>query len=78
MSSTYRCPTDSEPVLIGSPGFITGCGRTFTAEPDFEDLVDCPHCGIWFESAQGAESPAGFSGGAVGGRSGDDNKRSGP
>jgi hypothetical protein len=27
---------------------IVGCGRTFTAEPDNEGLIDCPHCGMWF------------------------------
>jgi hypothetical protein len=38
----YRCP--DQPRWTDD---ITGCGCTFEAEPDFEGMVDCPHCGMW-------------------------------
>jgi hypothetical protein len=62
---TYRCPTD--PVYCGDGEYITGCGETFTATPDREGLVDCPHCGIWFsprrEPATDITTPAAGKGG---------------
>jgi hypothetical protein len=39
----YICPTSRH-----SDGDIIGCGAEFEAKPDFEGLVDCPECGIWF------------------------------
>lgn len=50
MMTTWRCPDDDrgpQPDGGGRPD-IVGCGRTFEAEPDFEGLIDCPHCGMWF------------------------------
>jgi hypothetical protein len=41
-----RCPT--------SPGEIVGCGSANVSEPDFEGLVDCFECGIWFNPAMEA------------------------
>ena len=26
-----------------------GCGETFESEPDFEGLVDCPNCGMFWD-----------------------------
>lgn len=48
----FRCPTN--PITAdNTPHTIMGCGRHFDAEPDSEQLVDCPHCGIFF----GADNP---------------------
>lgn len=39
----YTCPTGVE----GDE--VRGCGQKFIATPDSEGLIDCPHCGIWFD-----------------------------
>lgn len=39
-----RCPDNADPL----GGDIVGCGAEFTAAPDFEGLIDCPHCGVVF------------------------------
>lgn len=46
------------PVSERWPDDIVGCGETFDAEPDFEGLIDCPHCGIWFTASPEAASLA--------------------
>jgi hypothetical protein len=47
----YTCPTTpTQP--DGSAHTIIGCGRTFSAMPDSEGLIDCPHCGIWWNPAR--------------------------
>lgn len=51
---TYRCPDNDrgpqpDAFPAGRPD-IVGCGATFTATPDDEDLVDCPRCGMWFRA----------------------------
>lgn len=43
----FRCPD-----WTGGPAAsdLLGCGWTFDSEPDFEGLMDCPQCGIWFRA----------------------------
>lgn len=28
---------------------LRGCGRSFEGLPDYDNLVDCPHCGMFFD-----------------------------
>jgi len=46
---TFRCPdtTHMRPPEHG-PLYVVGCGHVFEAEPDDENLIDCPNCGMWF------------------------------
>ena len=34
---------------------IVGCGSSFEGDPDFEGLVDCPVCGMWFRADGSAD-----------------------
>lgn len=49
MTAQFVCPTDAPPTLGPDESIILGCGNAFTGELDDEGLVDCPHCGIWFD-----------------------------
>ena len=51
-SATFTCPTEGDPAM-------SGCGKTFDAEPDYEGLVDCPHCGMWFPATDAYAKPKG-------------------
>lgn len=50
----FICPNWPEE---GAAVEITGCGREFEAEPDDEGLLDCPHCGIWFNPNHPGNQP---------------------
>jgi hypothetical protein len=51
--TVYRCPdrASTRPAGVFDGDEIIGCGAVFIAEPDDlePNLVDCPHCGIWFD-----------------------------
>ena len=36
------------PTTVRGDDDIVGCGTTFTAYPDWEGIVDCPNCGLFF------------------------------
>ena len=48
MAPRYRCPTNPMPYDDNPDEYMAGCGCVFEAEPDFENLVTCPECGMWF------------------------------
>jgi hypothetical protein len=50
----YTCPNYPDPTLKAGEHEVIGCGATFKARADFEGLVDCPECGIWFKASEGA------------------------
>ena len=37
---------------------IRGCGENFTASADHEQLIDCPHCGIWWSTDRDLDTGA--------------------
>lgn len=45
--TAYQCPDTAIDVAPGET-LILGCGHLFSSKTDDEGLVDCPHCGIWF------------------------------
>ena len=45
-----RCPTATH-AADGTPHTIIGCGSVNVSEPDFEGLIDCFDCGIFFNPA---------------------------
>ena len=46
----FRCPDWAESGTEDAP--LMGCGQIVEREPDDEDLVDCPYCGIWFKASE--------------------------
>lgn len=51
MAETITCPTTPR-TIDGEPHTVIGCGATIPDRRDDEGLVDCPHCGIFFDPDQ--------------------------
>lgn len=65
---TYRCPPNPHPpgsARWSKPFRLHGCGALFAGERDHEGIVDCPHCGLWFNPDAETDDDMGPPAGAV-------------
>jgi len=46
---THSCPDQPHPGIVPDED-VVGCGHTFEAEPDEYGWVECPVCGILFDT----------------------------
>lgn len=54
-TTIYVCPIAPRKPN-GTLHTVTGCGGTFVGLPDEEGIIDCPHCGMWFDAGSNLDS----------------------